>query len=93
MSVDMIHGNEAGEVPLELDINRAVNGLFLVRNLHQERPFMVMLISYSRGTRLIDIHCIAYLEGDLELELGKEFGWVVLHHDIAHVHLGHCEAI
>ena len=47
------------QVPQELDINRAVNGLFLVRNPHEERPFTVMLISCSRGTRLIDIHCIA----------------------------------
>ena len=41
------------QVPLERDINIDVNGSFLVRNLHHERPFMSMLISCSRGTCLI----------------------------------------
>ena len=39
---------------LERDINIAVNGPFLVRNLHQEnRLFTTMLISCSTGTCLI----------------------------------------
>ena len=33
-----------------------------------------------------------YLKGDLEFELGEEFGWIVLHHNIAHVYLGHIGA-
>ena len=41
------------QVPLECDISIAVIGLFLVRNLHEEWPFMAMLISCSRGTCLI----------------------------------------
>ena len=41
------------QVPLECVIIFAVNGPFLVRNLHQERPFMAILISRSRGTCLI----------------------------------------
>ena len=41
------------QVPLERDINIAVNCLFLVLNLQQERPFMAMSISRSRRTYLI----------------------------------------
>ena len=41
------------QVPLECDISIVVIGLFLVRNLHEEWPFMAMLISCSRGTCLI----------------------------------------
>ena len=33
----------------------AINGLFLVRNLHQELPFMAMLIPRSTGTCLSKI--------------------------------------
>ena len=47
--------------PLERDINIAVNGQFLVRNLHQERSFMAMLISHSRGTCLIAWSNVEYV--------------------------------
>ena len=49
-------GKEMRQVPLERDINIAINGQFLVRNLHQERPFMAMLISRCRGTCLIKLN-------------------------------------
>ena len=43
------------QVPLEHDINITANGQFLVRNLHQEQPFMAMMISHSRGTCLTNV--------------------------------------
>ena len=42
------------QVPLEHDINIAVNGPFWVEVANQEHPFTAMLISRSRGTCLID---------------------------------------
>ena len=42
-------------VPLERDINFAVNGPFWAEVANQEYPFMVMLISHSRGPCLIPI--------------------------------------
>ena len=35
------------QVPLEREINIAVDGPFLLRNLHQEWPFMAVLIPRS----------------------------------------------
>ena len=37
-------------MPLERDINIAVNGPFWVEVANQEHPFTAMLISHSRGT-------------------------------------------
>ena len=48
------------QVPLKCDINIAVNGQFLVCNLHQEWPFIAMLILRSKGTCLIG-QCAAVL--------------------------------
>ena len=42
-----------GQVPLERDINIAVNGLFWVEVANPEHPFTAMLISCSRSTCLI----------------------------------------
>ena len=42
---------------LEREINIAVNELFLVRNLHQERPFIAMFLSCFRGTCRIESRC------------------------------------
>ena len=41
------------EVPLELDINIAINGSFWVEVANPEHPFAAMLIARSRGTCLI----------------------------------------
>ena len=38
------------QVPLERDINIALNGPFWVEVANPEHPFMAMLISRSRGT-------------------------------------------
>ena len=40
-------------VPLERDINIAVNGSFWVEVANQEHPFTAMITSHSRGTCLI----------------------------------------
>ena len=42
------------QVPLERDINIAINDPFWVEVANQEHPFTAMLISRSRGTCLID---------------------------------------
>ena len=39
-------------VPLECDINIAINGPFWVKVANPEHPFTAMLISHSRGTYL-----------------------------------------
>ena len=44
------------QVPLERDINIAINGPFWVEVANPEHPFTAMLISYSRGTCLIVLH-------------------------------------
>ena len=41
------------QVPLEHDINIAINGPFWVEVANPEHPFTAMLISHSRGTFLI----------------------------------------
>ena len=41
------------QVPLEYDINIAMNGPFWVEVANPENPFTAMLISRSRGTCLI----------------------------------------
>ena len=50
---EMVINELMRQVPLEQDINIAVNGPSLVVNLRQERLFMAMLISRSRGIFLI----------------------------------------
>ena len=40
-------------VPLERDINIAVNGPFWVEAANPEHPFTAMMISHSRGTCFI----------------------------------------
>ena len=45
------------QVPLECDINIAVNGRSGFATSTQKGPFMAMLISRSRGTYLI-VHCL-----------------------------------
>ena len=65
-------------MPLERDINIAVNGPFLVHNLHQVGPFVAMLISRSRGTYLIltiDLTTHRSLDERWSVELA---GWVLL---------------
>ena len=42
------------QVPLECDINIAVNGPFWVEVANPKYPFAAMLISRSRGTCLIE---------------------------------------
>ena len=44
---EMVINELMRQVPLEQDINIAVNGPSLVVNLRQERLFMAMLISHS----------------------------------------------
>ena len=43
------------QVPLERDINIAVNGPFKVKVANPEHPFTAMFISRSRGTCLISL--------------------------------------
>ena len=50
---EMVINELMRQVPLEQDINIAVNGPSLVVNLRQERLFMAMLISRSRDNYLI----------------------------------------
>ena len=50
---EMVINELMRQMPLEQDINIAVNGPSLVVNLRQERLFMAMLISRSRGIFLI----------------------------------------
>ena len=50
-------------VPLERDINIAINGPFWVEVANPEHPFTAMLISRSRGTCLINVsYCAQVLE-------------------------------
>ena len=46
------------QVPLERDINIAVNGCSGFATSTQKGPFMAMLLSRSRGTYLIDQLCL-----------------------------------
>ena len=46
---------EMGQVPLERDINIAVNGSFWVEVANTEHPFTAMLIPRSRGTCLNEV--------------------------------------
>ena len=56
------------QVPLECDINIAVNGPFWVEVMNPEHLFMAMLISCSIGTSLIEIEVL--LELNLSIKLG-----------------------
>ena len=50
----MLEAMPMRQVPLERDINIAINGPFWVEVANPEHPFTAMLISRSRGTCLID---------------------------------------
>ena len=59
-------------MPLERDINIAVNGPFWVEVANQEHPFTAMLISRSRGTCLIKEEASSM---EIEISLLLEVGW------------------
>ena len=59
-------------MPLELDINIAVNGPFWVEVANQEHPFTAMLISRSRGTCLIKEEASSM---EIEISLLLEVVW------------------
>ena len=68
------------QVPLERDINIAINGCFGFATSTQKGPFTAMLISSSRGTCLILISCLTLQVAVfvLLLVLGELLGVAVL---------------
>ena len=73
-------------VPLERDINIAVNGCSGFANSTQKEPFMAMLTSRSRGTHLIKFRssicrvctaCLCKKEGNRPSDLQQRGQWRV----------------
>ena len=60
------------QVPLERDINIAVNGCSGFSTSTQKGPFMAMLISRSRGTCLVEVHQQWEQEQDCYGEGGRD---------------------
>ena len=69
------------QVSLECVINIAVNGLFLARSLHQERPLMAMLIPRSRAICLIGQQSI-YASNQSKIAFSSR----TLHYLMLHLH-------
>ena len=63
------------QVPLESDGNIAVNGLFLVCSLHQERAIYSNVLSGSRGTCLVSYVGVYFGIGALFLKVKNCTSW------------------
>ena len=70
------------QVPLESDGNIAVNGLFLVCNLHQERAIYSNVLSGSRGTCLI--FYVGVYFGMICASVHYFLGWKIVHLDFSY---------